>query len=48
MSSLYTPGGSVLGILSPGSLEDGLAVVGLVLLPIALCVATSDALRASR
>ena len=59
MSSLYTPGGSVLGILSSGSLEGvaavagmpavaGLVVTGLLLLLIALCVATSDALRASR
>ena len=59
MSSLYTPGGSVLGILSPGSLAGvaagagtpvvaGPAVVVWMFLLMALCVATRDALRASR
>ena len=62
MSSLYTPGGKVLGILSSVSLglEAAGAAVGAgaagldpveelwMLLLIALCVATSEALRASR
>ena len=62
MSSLYTPGGKVLGILSSGSLDvvaagaaagpgaagPGPGEVWWMLLLMALCVATSEALRASR
>ena len=62
MSSLYTPGGKVLGILSSVSLglvaagaAVGAVAAGLdpveelwMLLLMALCVATSEALRASR
>ena len=59
MSSLYIPGGSVLGILSSvslgvaagaagGPVVVGPVVVGRLLLWMALCVATSDALSASK
>ena len=58
-SSLYTPGGNVLGILSSVSLgvvagvagrpvDGALEMVGVMLLLMALCAATKDALRASR